>query len=118
MSRRDDDTTPRPSEHSLFAFERNKKRVALINCRMRSIVARNGTRLAAAARGLLASPSQVVVCSTRSFAKLSAPGLDPLEVLRETSLKKGLCDQDGFRVAGVHWVFSVAVNAASPDTVS
>jgi hypothetical protein len=75
--------------------------------------------LAAATRGLQSSQvlaaASVVGCSTRSFAKLSAPGLDPLEVLRETSLKKGLCDRDGFRVAGVHWVFSVAVNAASPD---
>lgn len=60
----------------------------------------------------------LVSTATRSFAKLTAPGPDPLEVLRETCLNKSLCDEDGFRVPGVHWVFSVAVNDDDPENVS
>lgn len=51
----------------------------------------------------------------RSFAKLTAPGPDPLQVLRETCLKKSLCDESGFRVPGVHWVFAVAVNSSNQN---
>lgn len=42
-----------------------------------------------------------------------APGVDPLEVLRRDCLARKLCDQGGYRNAGVHWVFAVAM--ASPD---
>lgn len=65
---------------------------------------------------VLAASSLLI--QSRSFAKLTGPGPDPLEVLRETCFKKNLCDEDGFRVPGVHWVFSVAINNENPSDVS
>lgn len=53
----------------------------------------------------------------RTFAKLTAPGADPLAVLRNTCLNRSLCDEGGFRVPGVHWVFSVAVGSGDANVV-
>ena len=39
-----------------------------------------------------------------------APGVDPLEVLRRDCLARKLCDEGGYRNAGVHWVFAVAMS--------
>lgn len=65
-------------------------------------------RLAASA---LQRRTPLVVDTVRSFAKLSAPGPDPLGVLREACLNRSQCDENGFRVPGTHWVFSVAVSS-------
>lgn len=67
---------------------------------------------------LAGSALQGRALAVRSFAKLSAPGADPLEVLREACLNRSQCDDDGFRVPGVHWVFYVAVSPGDPLLVS
>jgi len=97
----------------------NNRSTATAHSNMRSIMIHNAARLAGKALKIQ-SPRVLasVSVSSRSFAKLTAPGPDPLEVLRETCLSKSLCDEGGFRVPGVHWVFSVAVNSESPDDVS
>lgn len=62
--------------------------------------------------GLLVALSASSTTQVRCFAKL--PGPDPLEILRKESLARNLCDEEGFRRPGVHWVISLAV---SPDDI-
>jgi hypothetical protein len=56
--------------------------------------------------------SSVVV---RSLATTKSPGANPLEVILNQCARRHLCDENGFRRPGVHWVFSIAV---TPDDVS
>jgi hypothetical protein len=53
--------------------------------------------------------------ATRAFA--TAPGVDPLDYLRETSVKRNLCDESGYRLPGVHWTMSVAFASDDPMQV-
>jgi hypothetical protein len=61
-------------------------------------------------RGLLVALS----ASQVRFWSAKLPGPDPLEIIRKESLARNLCDEDGFRRPGVHWVISLAV---SPDDI-
>lgn len=74
---------------------------------MTSVVPKS-MRLAASA---MQRRTPLVVVTVRSFTKLSAPGPDPLGVLRDACLNRSQCDENGFRVPGAHWVFSVAVSS-------
>lgn len=53
----------------------------------------------------------------RSFATRS-PGSDPLELLKESSEKRGFCDADGIRKKDVHWTFSISTSGACLESVS
>jgi hypothetical protein len=55
-------------------------------------------------------------CS-RTFAKLVSPGNDPLVVLRNECFERNLCDDFGFRLPGVHWVFHIAVGGEDTEKV-
>jgi hypothetical protein len=52
--------------------------------------------------------------ATRAFAH-RAPGSDPLDVIRKECFARNLCDENGYRRPGVHWVFSIAI---CPDDLS
>jgi hypothetical protein len=52
--------------------------------------------------------------TTRAFAS-RAPGSNPLDVIRKECLARNLCDENGYRRPGVHWVFSIAI---APKDVS
>ena len=59
----------------------------------------------------LAAPTSLLVGA--SFTTLShkhkAPGSDPLQVLQKECLARNLCDPDGGRLPGSHWVFCIAI---------
>eukprot|EP00980_Cylindrotheca_fusiformis_P024493 scaffold11961_cov122-Cylindrotheca_fusiformis.AAC.5 len=44
-----------------------------------------------------------------------APGSNPLEVMQEECYSRNLCDENGYRRPGVHWVFSMAVTPDDPS---
>ena len=45
-----------------------------------------------------------------------APGVDPLVLLRKDCLARKLCDEGGYRNAGVHWVFALAMSPPDNST--
>ena len=40
------------------------------------------------------------------------PGSDPLDILRKECVARQLCDEQGFRLPGVHWVCAIATMSA------
>lgn len=44
----------------------------------------------------------------RMFAS-KPPGSNPLHLLRKECMARYLCDEEGSRLPGVHWVFSLSV---------
>jgi hypothetical protein len=64
-------------------------------------------------RVLEATSRPAIFLAVRNLtSKNKAPGSDPLDVLKKECLARSLCDQQGCRLPGVHWVFSIA---AAPD---
>ena len=46
----------------------------------------------------------------RSFAtRASSPGSDPLDILLKECVGRNLCNEQGYRLPGVHWVCAIAV---------
>lgn len=54
-------------------------------------------------------------CAIRAFS--TAPGGDPLELMRATFMKRGVCDESGFRMPGVHWTMALAFGVEDPMKV-
>ena len=52
----------------------------------------------------------------REFS-VKSPGNDPLELLRQSSEKRQLCDESGFRKPDRHWVFEIATSSSSVEAV-
>lgn len=51
-------------------------------------------------------------------SKSKPPGLDPLEVLKTECMARNLCDGDGGRLPGAHWVFVVSTaDRSAPEKV-
>lgn len=63
----------------------------------------------------LPSVSRIII--TRSLVS-RAPGSDPLDLLRHECMSRQLCDQNGNRLPGVHWVCAIAVSAPDIAAVS
>ena len=63
-------------------------------------------RVATSARGGLTK------CAVRAFT--TAPASDPLELMQATFMKRGMCDESGFRLPGVHWTMALAFGADDP----
>lgn len=59
------------------------------------------------------SSTTPTVTTMRTFAA-RAPSEDPLELLRETSAKRNLCDESGYRLKGVHWTLALAYGSDDP----
>ncbi len=60
-------------------------------------------------------PPYLSIQQNRTYAK--SPGANPLELLRATSEKRGLCDVDGIRKQDVHWTFGISTSGATLDSV-
>lgn len=62
---------------------------------------------------------RVVPLAVRSLGGLSkkSPGSDPLDILMKECLARNLCDVQGGRMPGVHWVFSIAIAHDDPNKV-
>ncbi len=52
----------------------------------------------------------------RHFSK-KAPGNDPLELLKQSSIKRDYCDEDGYRNKDQHWIFGIATSGSSLESV-
>ena len=64
---------------------------------------------------LVTSRVALMKCAIRAFTV--APASDPLELMRATFVKRGMCDESGFRMPGVHWTMSLAFGADDPMKV-
>mmetsp|Transcript_28508 Transcript_28508/g.53926 ORF Transcript_28508/g.53926 Transcript_28508/m.53926 type:complete len:294 (+) Transcript_28508:274-1155(+) len=51
----------------------------------------------------------------RRFSKKS-PGNDPLELLKQSSVKRDYCDEDGYRNKHQHWIFGIATSGDSLES--
>jgi hypothetical protein len=51
----------------------------------------------------------------RAFATI--PCNDPLVLMRESFMKRGMCDASGLRMPDVHWTMSIAFAANDPEKV-
>ena len=47
----------------------------------------------------------------------TAPSTDPLELMRMSYMQKGLCDESGYRLPGVHWTMAIAFGTDDPMEV-
>jgi hypothetical protein len=56
--------------------------------------------------------------AVRKLATFKAPGSDPLDILKKECISRCLCDEEGYRIPGKHWVFSVAVAPEDRTKVS
>lgn len=69
-------------------------------------------------------PARPVVAAvargTRSLgSKSKPPGTDPLDLLKKECLARNLCDNEGGRLPGSHWVFVTSIaNDSGPAKVS
>lgn len=66
-------------------------------------------RVATSTRGALTK------CALRAFS--TTPASDPLELMQATFRKRGMCDESGFRLPGVHWTMALAFGADDPMKV-
>ena len=51
----------------------------------------------------------------RAFA--TTPSNDPLVLMRQSFMKRGMCDSLGLRMPDVHWTMSIAFGADDPEKV-
>jgi hypothetical protein len=61
--------------------------------------------------------TKTISVQKRSFTS-KAPGHNPLDVLRKESMARNLCDEDGSRLPGVHWVLALAMAPPPPPSSS
>jgi hypothetical protein len=50
----------------------------------------------------------MTVISKRIRCFATAPGNDPMDLMKESFYKRKLCDESGFRLPNVHWTMSIA----------
>lgn len=61
-----------------------------------------------------------IFLAVRNLASKSckAPGSDPLDIIKKECIGRNLCDDEGYRLPGKHWVISVAVAPEDRKKVS
>jgi hypothetical protein len=60
-----------------------------------------------------------ILLAVRNLTSRSkAPGSDPLDILKKECIGRNLCDEEGYRLPGKHWVISVAVAPEDRTKVS
>jgi hypothetical protein len=65
---------------------------------------------------VMGAATPVFFHAVRTMAAAASRGLgsDPLDVLRKECLARQLCDEEGCRLPGVHWVLNVAIAPTDP----
>jgi len=67
---------------------------------------------------IVAHSRQTGVRRLASTSKSKPPGSDPLDVLKKECVSRNLCDKDGGRLPGSHWVVIVSTaNDSAPGKV-
>ena len=94
----------------MFRIATKKATTHLVGGGTQRMMARCHPPIGAAATTTFTSPT-----ASRAFA--TAPGSDPLDVIRKECIARKLCDEDGYRRPGVHWIFSVAISPEDPSKV-
>jgi hypothetical protein len=66
---------------------------------------------------VLEAARPAVFLAVRNLAT-KAPGSDPLDLLKKECISRNLCDEEGYRLPGKHWIISVAVAPEDRTKVS
>jgi hypothetical protein len=66
---------------------------------------------------VLEAARPAILLAVRNLAT-KAPGSDPLDLLKKECIGRNLCDEEGYRLPGKHWVISVAVAPEDRTKVS
>jgi hypothetical protein len=67
---------------------------------------------------VLEAARPAMLLAVRNLATSKAPGSDPLDILKKECISRCLCDEEGYRLPGKHWVVSVAVAPEDRTKVS